>query len=261
MRSLWILVPVVLFAFGPARAIARQQDSIAPVPPAQQPDKTQQPVAPAEPVSPATIDAPRKDAEKKTDSTPVDGSAPAQSKNPDQSSTSGTDKPAQTNPFAPQAAHPKVKSDNPFPTDDSPTAPLPRMESLPPADEPKPGEAGWSSSLDHADSALSDSISQGGQAPPPITELDMEIRAKEDIKIARYYASIGSWKGALGRYQSAVQNAKDDEDAVCGLAEAERHLGFSNEAILHYTECLHLDPTGPYSRSAQKALKSLAAHR
>jgi tetratricopeptide (TPR) repeat protein len=245
MRSFWILVSVALLAFGPVHVIAQQAGSATSERSSQQP---------------AVADTTQKVTEKKADNAPATKDVQPPAKTSEQGATTGADKPVKTNPFAPENQRPKVKSDNPFPTDDAPTAPLPRIESLPQADTPKPGDVGWSSSLDRADSSIPDSSSQGAQAPP-ITELDLEIRAKEDIRIARYYASIGSWKGALGRFQSAFQNAKDDEDAVCGLAEAERHLGFSNEAILHYTECLHLNPTGAYSRSAEKALKSLTAHR
>ena len=77
---------------------------------------------------------------------------------------------------------------------------------------------------------------------------------QEDLDIAKFYLDQKNWKGAQGRFNSALALDGENIDAIWGLAEAERHLQLYKEAAEHLKLFLSYDPDGPHSKAAKKNL-------
>jgi len=84
-----------------------------------------------------------------------------------------------------------------------------------------------------------------------------EQMVKEDIDVGSFYSSRKNWKAALDRFSDAFKIDSENEDAVFGLAEAERHLENYDKAREHYELFLSYDPDGPHSKAARKALEEV----
>ncbi|WP_263358207.1 tetratricopeptide repeat protein [Acidicapsa ligni] len=79
----------------------------------------------------------------------------------------------------------------------------------------------------------------------------------EDINVGEFNLSSKNWRGAQFRFEDAYRLDPENEDAVWGLAEAERHLNLLDKAGAHYKLFLTYDPDGPHSRAARKALDEI----
>lgn len=206
-------------------------------------------------------------------------------------STPGQTAPKQTPPTQPpdqNPAKPATGSDNPFPGED-PNAPI-----IPVAPSPAGSGSGrpdYSSSGSSA--AAGDpnsdgdpvrspdpqgnsvnngfSSSQAGLKPlgdeavtdaKPGSSKKVKTRdqvLKEDVDIGTFYLGSKNWRGAESRFEDAYGLDPENEDAVWGLAEAERHLQLFDKAAAHYKLFLSYDPDGPHSRAARKALEEVQA--
>jgi tetratricopeptide (TPR) repeat protein len=82
---------------------------------------------------------------------------------------------------------------------------------------------------------------------------------KEDLEIGGFYMNRKNWKGAQGRFGSALALDPESPEAIWGLAEAERHLQLYHEAAEHYKMFLSYDPDGPHGHEARKALEQVEA--
>ncbi len=81
-----------------------------------------------------------------------------------------------------------------------------------------------------------------------------EEKIKEDMDTGAFYAEKKNWKAAQSRFAEAFALDKENEDAVWGLAEADRHLQLYKESAEHYRLFLRFDPDGPHSKAARKGL-------
>jgi len=85
---------------------------------------------------------------------------------------------------------------------------------------------------------------------------DPQLAAKDD-KVGKFYLQTGDYKGAYDRYKEASLVAPEDANAVFGLAESARGLGWNKIAITNYTIYLDAIPNGKHAKDARKALKEL----
>lgn len=83
---------------------------------------------------------------------------------------------------------------------------------------------------------------------------------RQDTKVGDFYLQSGDWKGAYSRFLEATQVDPGDAEAVYGLAESARHLGYRKVAIQNFQLYLSALPNGPRAKDARKALKDLGAH-
>lgn len=85
---------------------------------------------------------------------------------------------------------------------------------------------------------------------------DPQLASKDD-KVGEFYLQTGDYKGAYNRYREATEVAPEDANAIFGLAQAAKGLGWDKEAITNYTVYLEAIPDGKHSKDARKALKKL----
>ena len=74
----------------------------------------------------------------------------------------------------------------------------------------------------------------------PVKTKTRAQQIKEDLDVGGFYADKRDWKGALGRYESAFKLDAENEDAIFGLAETERHMNELGKAKEHYELFLFL---------------------
>jgi tetratricopeptide (TPR) repeat protein len=84
-------------------------------------------------------------------------------------------------------------------------------------------------------------------------------RAMKDDEVGDYYLKQGNYKGALARYQDALQYKENDAEANFRIAQCYEKLKQPDDAIPHYKEYLKILPDGPFSKQAKKALEKLQA--
>jgi tetratricopeptide (TPR) repeat protein len=84
-------------------------------------------------------------------------------------------------------------------------------------------------------------------------------RSKKDTEVGGFYMDSGNYQGALERYQDAMANDPTNVDAIFGLAEAQQMLKKNADAARNYQLYLDIVPSGPKSKQAMKALKTLQA--
>jgi Flp pilus assembly protein TadD len=85
---------------------------------------------------------------------------------------------------------------------------------------------------------------------------DPQLAAKDD-KVGSFYLQTGDYKGAYDRYKEATEVAPEDGNAVFGLAQAAKGLGWDKQAITNYTIYLDAVPDGKHAKDARKALNDL----
>lgn len=103
-----------------------------------------------------------------------------------------------------------------------------------------------------------DAESKPGKAGKPKTRAQV---IKEDVDVGGFYLEKKNWKAAQDRFGAAFALDNENEEAVWGLAEAERHLQLYEKAQQHYELFLTYDPSGPHGRAARKALEQVEAAR
>lgn len=177
-------------------------------------------------------------------------------------------------PDVPQAPakKPSTAEDNPFPEDISakaaaaakataadtsaPDAPNPANPT--PADK----QAQGSSSLDNTDKLGLDDPARKQlklESPDGATEVYDPKRAKDDVKVGKFYLQTGYYKGAYDRFKDATVFDHENVEAVFYLAEAARKLNMATEAEQNYQLYLAAVPDGPSARAARKALGELGS--
>ncbi len=82
---------------------------------------------------------------------------------------------------------------------------------------------------------------------------------RQDTKVGDFYRQSGDWKGAYSRFLEATQADPGDAEAVFGLADSARHLGYRKVAIQNFQLYLSALPNGPRAKDARKALKDMGA--
>jgi tetratricopeptide (TPR) repeat protein len=201
---------------------------------------------------------------------PADGgSQPADKTN----SQPPTDKPA--------PKPPSTKDDNPFPEDVSKqaakaaggssasehpadpdtTAPKPSTAADNPFPESVSRDAAKTAGNDPAPAAKPDippgfSSSQSNPGPDQVAD---PARAKKDAEVGGFYLRTGDYQGALLRYKDATTADPTNVEAIFGLAETQRMLKKNADAARNYQLYLDIVPSGPKSKQALKALKTLGS--
>lgn len=85
-----------------------------------------------------------------------------------------------------------------------------------------------------------------------------EGRAKEDVRVGRFYLGTGNFKGAYSRFSEAARLDQANVDAIYGLAASAAGLHRTDEALANYRLYLQVAPDGSDAKSARKALRELA---
>ncbi len=199
-----------------------------------------------------------------------------------QPSTAGQPASGQQTDGSKAGATPKKTSENPFPGEDTDAPIIPTEQGTaarpdagsgansgtpgrrdpdgdPVRSPDRPGQSsdagtddGFSSSLSGVNAAPAPDTAQ---APPPVPVEDVH----EDVNVGQFYLDRKNWRAAQARFAAAFTADKENQDAVWGLAEAERHLGMLKEADQHYKLFLTYDPTGPHGKAARKAMEEVEA--
>lgn len=84
-------------------------------------------------------------------------------------------------------------------------------------------------------------------------------RADNDIQVGEYYLKLKDYKGALARFQDALEYKPNDAMANLRMAECYEKMNDPVQAAVHYREYLRILPNGPESKKARKALEKLPA--
>jgi tetratricopeptide (TPR) repeat protein len=84
-------------------------------------------------------------------------------------------------------------------------------------------------------------------------------RANNDVDVGDYYFRVKNYKGALARYQDALDYKDNNAIANFRMAQCYEKLNQPEDAITHYKEYLRILPNGQYSKDARKALQKLGA--
>lgn len=85
-----------------------------------------------------------------------------------------------------------------------------------------------------------------------------EGRAKEDVRVGRYYLGNGNYKGAYGRFVEAARLDPVNIEAIYGLAASAAGLHHTDEALTNYKLYLEIAPDGSDAKSARKAIQALS---
>jgi tetratricopeptide (TPR) repeat protein len=152
---------------------------------------------------------------------------------------------------APEGAKPPTANENPFPEDVSRDA-AKAAEQKEPAQAPAPNDLppGVSSSQSDSSSSVQEVPAQPDSG-----------RAAKDVEVGSYYLKSRDYQGALLRYKDATAADPTNVEAIFGLAETQRSLGKSAEAVTNYQLYLDIVPDGPKAKDAMKALKVLRASK
>lgn len=209
-------------------------------------------------------------------------STPTQNKQQTQHKTAG-----QENPFpsavSEHATQKKDQSSSSAPSADAPTPQKPKSaaeENPFPEDVSKSAAAAKDSSASgESSSSASSSSNPDGDSPPEgnlpkdsgrhklrkPSDSDIESgslagegRAKEDVRVGRFYLGTGDYKGAYNRFAEATRLDPANVDAIYGLAASAAGLHRTDEALANYKLYLQIAPDGSDAKSARKALRELA---
>jgi tetratricopeptide (TPR) repeat protein len=85
-----------------------------------------------------------------------------------------------------------------------------------------------------------------------------EGKAKDDVRVGRFYLGDGDYKGAYGRFAEANRLDPTNLDAIYGLAAAAAGLHHTEEALINYKLYLQIAPDGGDAKSARKAIRALS---
>jgi hypothetical protein len=99
----------------------------------------------------------------------------------------------------------------------------------------------------------------GPQPGPGIAPVLNPSLGRKDTRVGDFYLQSGDWKGAYDRFLQATQVDPGDAEAVFGLAESARQLGYRNVAIQNYELYLSAIPYGHHAKACRKALKEMGA--
>ncbi len=82
-------------------------------------------------------------------------------------------------------------------------------------------------------------------------------KAAKCIEVGNYYFKDGNYRGAVSRYQEALEWKPKDAEATYKLGEAQEKTGDVSAALASYQEYLKLLPSGPYAEKAHKGIDRL----
>jgi tetratricopeptide (TPR) repeat protein len=147
---------------------------------------------------------------------------------------------------------------NPFPEAESEKAAKEDQQ----RENPAPNSRGSNSSQDSSSSAvkgLNLPTTEGKQFAPG-TGLNPSL-GRQDTKVGTFYLQSGDWKGAYSRFLEATQVDPGDAEAVYGLAESARQLGYRIIAIQNFQLYLNALPNGRNAKDCRKALREMGAQK
>ncbi len=79
-------------------------------------------------------------------------------------------------------------------------------------------------------------------------------RIEDDLKVADLYMGNGNYRGALLRYQDAIQYDPQNDTALFGIANAMCKQNLTAEAMARFKSYAKNNPQGPYAMKAEKML-------
>ena len=148
----------------------------------------------------------------------------------------------------------------PPPTPSPPDAPVPDLGTLPgPAD--KSGSI-IKRALDRAKPNCLDGVIHTCWSSPPGDGLSQEEREfAEDMDLGKYHFKNKNYRGAMFRYQHALELKPGEPEATFRLAEALNKLGKRDEAKENYQVYLDNQPRGEFADKARAALDQLKSSK
>ena len=151
-----------------------------------------------------------------------------------------------------------TSQDNPFPEDQSKAAAKAGSDSAPPSGDASTGRTseGYSSSdakLPPTDLGQGDYRSHE-KLDSFTRDQTQDGRIEDDLKVANLYMNNGNYRGALLRYQDAIQFDPQNDAALFGIATAMCKENLTAEAMAHFKSYAKNNPQGQYAMKAEKML-------
>jgi tetratricopeptide (TPR) repeat protein len=84
-------------------------------------------------------------------------------------------------------------------------------------------------------------------------------KAAKCVEVGDYYYKEGNYRGAISRYQEALEWKPRDAEATYKLGEVQEKSGDLNSALQNYQAYLKILPKGPYALKAQQGIDRLKA--
>ncbi len=84
-------------------------------------------------------------------------------------------------------------------------------------------------------------------------------KAAKCIEVGDYYYKQGNLRGAISRYEEALEWKPNDAEATYKLAEVQEKNGDLSGALQNYQAYLKILPKGPLTEKAQKGVERLKA--
>ena len=102
---------------------------------------------------------------------------------------------------------------------------------------------------------------EGAELPGDVQELHPwdPHRADKDVEVGDYYMKQRNYRGAIWRYQDALEYMPNHAVATFHLAEALEKTGDAKGARKNYEQYLKILPKGEYAAAARQALQRLAS--
>lgn len=82
-------------------------------------------------------------------------------------------------------------------------------------------------------------------------------KAAKCVEVGDYYYKQGNYRGAISRYQEALEWKPKDAEATYKLGEVREKTGDLNAALENYQAYLKILPKGPFADKAQKGIDRL----
>lgn len=79
-------------------------------------------------------------------------------------------------------------------------------------------------------------------------------RIEDDLNVADLYMKNGNYRGALLRYQDALEYDPQNDTATYGVAESLCKQNRTTEAMAHFKNYAKTNPQGKYALKAEKML-------
>jgi tetratricopeptide (TPR) repeat protein len=80
-------------------------------------------------------------------------------------------------------------------------------------------------------------------------------KAAKCIEVGDYYFKEGNYRGAISRYQEALDWKPRDAEATYKLGESQEKNGDFKAALSNYQDYIKILPTGPYAAKAQQGIE------
>lgn len=84
-------------------------------------------------------------------------------------------------------------------------------------------------------------------------------KAAKCIEVGDYYFKEGNYRGAISRYQEALDWKPRDADATYKLGESQEKNGDYKAALSNYQDYIKILPKGPYAAKAQQGIDRVKA--